>query len=251
MGIPNHVSKLPLVALLQSIVAGLCFHTAQGDEPTIQPHAAVDLLVIGGTPAGIAAAIGAATLGKDILIIEQSPVLGGVHSSGVIRMDDLYAASNSGVMESFRRRVRDYHRTELASDPLVKAHRNLPANRPWNIAEGRAWEPHTAARIYSEMVGEHPSISTLFQQVAVDVIMEGHRVVGVVTRDRDNQGNLGQQHTYRAKVIIDATYEGDLAAFAKIPYRIGREARSPEEPHAGRIYTNYFRHVAGVPSNTI
>ena len=43
-------------------------------------------------------------------------------------------------------------------------------------------EPHTAARIYSEMVGEHPSISTLFQQVAVDVIMEGHRVVGVVTR---------------------------------------------------------------------
>ena len=37
----------------------------------------------------------------------------------------------------------------------------------------------------------------------------------------------------------------------KIPYRIGREARSPEEPHAGRIYTNYFRHVAGVPSNTI
>ena len=188
--------------------------------PTIQPHAAVDLLVIGGTPAGIAAAIGAATLGKDILIIEQSPVLGGVHSSGVIRMDDLYAASNSGVMESFRRRVRDYHRTELASDPLVKAHRNLPANRPWNIAEGRAWEPHTAARIYSEMVGEHPSISTLFQQVAVDVIMEGHRVVGVVTRDRDNQGNLGQQHTYRAKVIIDATYEGDLA-FARYLTALG------------------------------
>ena len=98
MGTPNHVSKLPLVALLQSIVAGLCFHTAQADEPTIQAHAPVDLLVIGGTPAGIAAAIGAATLGKDILIIEQSPVLGGVHSSGVIRMDDLYAASNSGVM---------------------------------------------------------------------------------------------------------------------------------------------------------
>ena len=79
-GYPEPRFKLPLVALLQSIVAGLCFHTAQGDEPTIQPHAAVDLLVIGGTPAGIAAAIGAATLGKDILIIEQSPVLGGVHS---------------------------------------------------------------------------------------------------------------------------------------------------------------------------
>ena len=251
MGIPNRASKLPLIALLQSIVAGLCFHTAEGDEKTIQANAPVDLLVIGGTPAGIAAAIGAATMGKEVLIIEQTPVLGGVHSSGVIRMDDLYAASNSGVMESFRRRVRDYHRSELASDPLVQAHLNLPANQPWNVAEGRAWEPHTAARIYGEMVAEFPSISTLFQQVAVDVVMEGNQVVGVITRDRDNQGNLGPEHTYRGRVVIDATYEADLASFAKIPYRIGREARSAQEPHAGKIYTNYFRHVAGAPPNTI
>jgi hypothetical protein len=36
--------------------------------------------------------------------------------------------------------------------------------------------------------------------------------------------------------VIDATAEGDIAAWAGAPYRIGREPRSPEEPHAGVLY---------------
>ena len=200
-----------------------------------------DVAVIGGTPAGIAAAIAAGRAGKTVIIIEQAPVLGGVLSSGVLRLDDKYVEANSGVMEEFRLRVRDYHRTEMADDPLVQAHAKQSSPKPWNIAEGRAWEPHTAARIYAEMVAEHPGITTRFNEVAVDVKMKGDRVTGVITRERDNQGKLGAQHTYTGKVIIDATYEADLAEYANIPYRIGREARSAEEPHAGVIYTDYFR----------
>ena len=210
-----------------------------------------DLLVIGGTPAGVAAAIAAGRAGKTVMIIEQSPVLGGVLSSGVIRLDDLYVASNSGVIEEFRQRVGAYHRTELSEDPLVKAHLTRPSNLPWNVAEGRAWEPHTAARIYAEMVKEFHSITTRFNEVAVDVLMKKDRVTGVITQDRDNHGNLGKKQTYAGKIIIDATYEADLAAFAKVPFRIGREARSKEEPHAGRIYTNFFRSVPGQMKATI
>ena len=81
-----------------------------------------DVVVIGGTPAGVAAAIAAARADKTVIIIEQSPVLGGVLSSGVLRLDDKYVESNSGVMEEFRQRVKAYHRTELANDPLVQAH---------------------------------------------------------------------------------------------------------------------------------
>ena len=58
-----------------------------------------DVVVIGGTPAGVAAAIAAGRAGKSVILIEQSPVLGGVHSSGVIRLDDLYVESNSGVIQ--------------------------------------------------------------------------------------------------------------------------------------------------------
>ena len=210
-----------------------------------------EVVVIGGTPAGIAAAIAAGRLGKTVVIVEQSPVLGGVLSSGVIRLDDLYVASNSGVMEEFRQRVRNYHRTTLADDPLVQAHLTRDPKFPWNVAEGRAWEPHTAARIYAEMVAEQPNIHTRFNEVPVDVTMDGNRVTGVITQDRDNEGNLGSIHRYSGKIMIDATYEADLAAYAQVPFRIGREARSAEEPHAGRIYTNFFRHVPGTMKATL
>ncbi|MDG2381268.1 MAG: FAD-dependent oxidoreductase [Pirellulaceae bacterium] len=245
--VPTHWLRLLLLCL--GLLSPLCDSTKAGVEPTRTSPAstnAYDVLVVGGTPAGVAAAIAAARADKNVIIIEQSPVLGGVLSSGVIRLDDLYVESNSGVIEEFRQRVSHYHRTKLAEDPLVKAHLHRNPSLPWNVAEGRAWEPHTAARIFAEMVAELKTITTRFNQVAVDVLMTGDRITGVITQDRDNQGKLGKKQTYVAKVIIDATYETDLAAFANIPFRIGREARSKEEPHAGRIYTNFFRSVAGV-----
>lgn len=202
--------------------------------------AAYDVIVIGGTPAGIASALAAGRAQKKVIVIEQAPVLGGMLSSGVLRLDDYLAEANSGVMEDFRLRVRKYHRAELANDPLVREHLKEPVSLRWNVAEGRTWEPRTAARIYAEMVAEIPTIVTRFNEVAVGVKLEGDRVVGVVTRDRDNQGRLGSRHEYAGRVIIDATYEGDLAAFAGVPFRIGREARSKEEPHAGLIYTDGF-----------
>ena len=210
-----------------------------------------DVVVIGGTPAGVAAAIAAARADKTVIIIEQAPCLGGVLSSGVLRLDDKHVKSNSGVMEEFRQRVKAYHRTEMADDPLVLAHMKQNPPMRWNIAEGRAWEPHTAARIYAEMVAEHPKITSRFNEVAVDVKMKDDRVTGVITRERDNKGTLGKKYSYTGKVIIDATYEADLAEFADIPYRIGREARSKEEPHAGRIYTTYFRKVPDTLPATI
>ena len=101
------------------------------------------------------------------------------------------------------------------------------------------------------MVAAFETISTRFNEVPVDVVMEGNRITGVVTQDRDNGGKLGKKHTYSGRVVIDATYEADLAEFAKVPYRIGREARSEEEPHAGIIYTNFFRSVPGTLKATV
>ena len=210
-----------------------------------------DVVVIAGTPAGVAAAIAAGRTGKSVIIIEQSPVLGGMLASGVLRLDDHIRHANSGVMEEFRQRVKAYHWTALADAPLVKAHKQQLTNLTWNVAEGQAWEPHTAARIYAEMVAEVPTIATRFNEVAVDVKMEGDRVVGVITQDRDNRGKLGSKHEYSGRVFIDATYSADLAAFAGVPFRIGREARSREEPHAGHIYTDAHSSKRGVLRGTI
>jgi hypothetical protein len=249
---PSPVFKLHRSKYFNTIWALIvCLICPQINVLAVDNDTYYDVVVIAATPAGIAAAIAAGRTGKSVMLIEQSPVLGGVLSSGVLRLDDQLAEANSGVMEDFRQRVRSYHRTELADDPLVKAHLKQPASLRWSAAEGRVWEPHTAARIYAEMVAEVPTITTRFNEVAIDVKLEGDRVVGVITQDRDNRGRLGEKHAYTGRVIIDATYEGDLAAFAGVPFRIGREARSREEPHAGVIYTDGFGSTAGVLKGTI
>jgi hypothetical protein len=248
----NRIFYLLLVLLVSGFTTNTEEIIAPDDEQKEWAEAQqYDVIVVGGTPAGVAAAIAAGRAGKSVIIIEQSPVLGGVLASGVLRLDDYYVESNSGVIEEYRKRVSKYHRTTLADDPLVKEHLKQNPRLMWNTADGRAWEPHIAARIFAEMVAEHKSITPRFNEVAVDVKLEGKRVKGVITRDRDNNGNLGAQHAYLGKVIIDATYEADLAAYAEVPFRIGREARSAKEPHAGVIYTNFFRYVEGALPATI
>ncbi len=172
-------------------------------------------------------------------------------ASGVLRLDDHIREANSGIMEEFRQQVMTYHRTKLPNDPVVKAHLRQPASIPWSAADGRVWEPSTAARIYADMVAEVPTITSRFNQVAVAVKLEGDRIVGVVTQDRDNRGKLGMKHTFTGRVIIVTTYEGDLADFAGVPFRIGREARSEEEPQAGLIYTDGFSSKPGTLRGTI
>ncbi len=79
----------PIIRLFCSALA-LVSNTAllQAEESTTTFDS--DVVVIGGTPAGIAAAIAAGRGGATVMLIEQAPVLGGVLSSGVIRLDDLY-----------------------------------------------------------------------------------------------------------------------------------------------------------------
>ncbi|MBI2686966.1 MAG: FAD-dependent oxidoreductase [Acidobacteria bacterium] len=213
--------------------------------PLLAAAPAYDVVVIGGTPAGVAAAIASARAGQKVVIVEQSPVLGGLLSSGVSRADDAVVQSNSGIFEEFRRRIANYHRTALANDPIVKEHLAKPRVRH-SVSEGQAWEAKTAARIYAEMVAEAGSIQTRFNEFPISAIVEGDRIVAAITRSRD-----GKQHRYDGKVIIDATYEGDIAAFAGVPFRMGREARSPEEPHAGHIYTDAFCEGATTLPGTI
>lgn len=211
---------------------------AQANNPYPQ-KADYDIVVIGGTPAGIAAAIAAGRSGKSVIIVEQAPVLGGVLSSGVARLDDYVVEANSGVMEEFRTRVMNYNVNELKNDEVIQKDLKGP-DHAWNPVFGRSWEPKVAAKIFAQMVAEVSSIKTKFNEVPVDVIVKKDRIIAVITQDRFNDGRLGAKHTYVGRIIIDATYEGDVAALAGVPFRIGREARSKEEPHAGKIFTEAF-----------
>jgi hypothetical protein len=203
-------------------------------ELTAQRLASYDVVVMGATPAGIAAAIVAGRAHLSVALVGESPVPGGLLSSGVSRADDAMAPSASGIYNDFRQRVAKYYLTQLPNDPVVKADLATPRVRH-NVAAGQAWEPKVAISIYRQMLAEVPDVHVFYNELPVAAKVDGKRVVAVVTKGLD-----GSQNVYRGRAIIDATYEGDVAAFAGVPFSVGREPRTPEEPHAGVIYTDAF-----------
>ena len=74
--------------------------------------------------------------------------------------------------------------------------------------------------------------------------------VKLVSITAEDLSKPGTQTEFRAATFIDCTYEGDLAALAGVPYRVGRESRATfGEPHAGHIYVR-FKDYNPLPGST-
>jgi hypothetical protein len=78
------------------------------------------------------------------------------------------------------------------------------------------FEPHVASRIFDEMIAE-AGVAVYRDKRLTSVKKTGRRITDIITHD----GTI-----FRAKMFIDATYEGDLMARAGISYRVGREANA-------------------------
>src|SRR5690606_31540842 len=140
--------------------------------------------------------------------------------------------SLSGIFEEFRSGVREYYRPIMATDPIFEMREATPRRLNYRPAQsnhpraGGRWEPHVADRILKDMLTAVPSVRVFYNTWATDVVLQGRRITGVVTESK-----RGEKQIFYGKVIIDATHEADVAAWAGVPYRLGREPRSPLEPH--------------------
>jgi ribulose 1,5-bisphosphate synthetase/thiazole synthase len=174
----------------------------------------VDIAIVGGTASGFAAAITAARQGMKVALVEPTQRIGGMAVNGVSNTDIKIREALSGVFEEFRAAVAAHY----GSDPAAGG--------------GLKYEPKVALAVCRKMLAAESRIVPLLGFHAVKVISEPPGAVrGVVVED-----GKGARTEIRARFVIDATDEGDAAAMAGARYRIGREARSPEEPHAGIIY---------------
>ncbi|WP_321470298.1 FAD-dependent oxidoreductase [uncultured Paludibaculum sp.] len=194
-------------------------------------HAQVDVLIVGGSSSGIGAGIGAARLGVSVLLVEDTPVLGGMLSNGISNIDSYSYESLSGVFDEFRQQVRAHYGYSGPIPSHKATHLDGHSFAAHQAEAGGRWEPHVASEIFRRMASQYPNLKILYRTVATGVVMDGRRIAGVTFEDAN-----GTKTTVTAKVVIDATHEGDIAAWAGAPYRVGREARSPLEPHAGHIY---------------
>lgn len=206
-----------------------------------------DVVVVGGTASGVGAAIAAGREGLKVALTEESPSLGGMISNGVCHTNLRSLGGSNGIFDEFRLRVLDYYRKTAPDDPIINQSIPpdtffFPLNRPWG-STGLVYEPRVADLIWKQMVAEAGNIDVFYGYYPVRVFKHptDNRVTGVTVRS-DRQGTEIQIH---AKITIDATHEGDLLPMAGAAFRIGREHRTPEEPHAGRIYMTWDGHYFG------
>jgi hypothetical protein len=209
---------------------------SRGGEPARPAEA--DVIVLGGTPSGIAAAVAAARMGSTVLLLEPTSHVGGIVSNGLTNADIINRQAVAGLFFEFTQRVLDHYRRTYG-----------PESEEVKLCRGGYWfEPHVAENVFLEMLREQGDrVRLVFRHRLKEAIRQGDRVVGVVMEDLDH-GN--RPVPFRGRMFIDATYEGDLAARAGVECRVGREGRDEHgEPLAGRIYA-YFGSSELLPGST-
>lgn len=197
------------------------------NKPGSSSHFTCEVLVYGATPSGIAAAVTAARMGHTVILAEYEDQIGGILTNGLTNTDLGHRGTVGGFFDELSERVLAYYRQEDAGNPDMP---NVRACR-----KGLAYEPHVVQEIFNQFVAEQaPRLRLLLRHELKQAIRDENRVTGAVFEPRDKPG---QRVQVDAAVLIDATYEGDLAGMAKAKYRLGRESKDDfGEPHAGRLY---------------
>ncbi len=151
-----------------------------------------DLCVYGGTSGGVAAVVQATRMGKSVSLAVFNTHLGGLTSGGLGATDVGTIASIGGVSREF------YHRI----------------GQRYGQTERFNFEPHVAREVYAAWLSEIGVVPRWNQRLAT-VTKAGQRITQLTMED----GTI-----YRARMFIDATYEGDLMAMAGVSFACGRES---------------------------
>lgn len=173
-----------------------------------------DIVVYGGTASGAAAAIQAARMGKSVVLIEPGKHIGGLTSGGLGWTDSGNKAVVGGISREFYQRVKKHY-----DNPAAWVHEKRETYRFYRPKDDAMWtfEPSVAERILREMLAEAKVVIELGQRLDRAKVVRGadRRITSIEAES----GKI-----FRGKMFIDASYEGDLMAAAKVSYTVGREA---------------------------
>ncbi len=178
-----------------------------------------DVCIYGGTSAGVVAARSAALEGYSVVIVEPSGHIGGLTTGGLGLTD----IGNKQVVQGLSRQF----------------YREL--GKHYGKLESWVFEPHVAQEVMDAYIA-HPRISVLRHTGLDRLCKHGTHIKGMHTILLDEEGRvLGRGPKIRAKVFIDASYEGDLLPASGVSYAVGREssAQYGESWNGRHIATNH------------
>lgn len=192
-----------------------------------------DVVIAGGGPSGIAAAVSAARHGARTLLIEHYGFLGGMGTAGgVTNFAGLYGRHH-GVMQQMVHGVVD--------DLLARLEALGGLNQPQDGMQGRIRVRSydvSAYKCAADQMLDAAGVQCLFHASAAGVLMKADRIAALVVETKSGRMAI------RGGVFIDCTGDGDVAAHAGVPFVVGDGAGS------GLFPTTMFRvgHVDPEPA---
>lgn len=214
------------ISALGTLISGSGISACVRNDSDTEGEENADIAVVGGTPAGIMAAIAAARMGSKVILTEYHAHLGGMTTSGLGKSDIENKEAIAGLFKEFTGQVLQYYRDKYGEN----------SNNVLLCKEGYYYEPSVAEHVFNKMIGEEKNIRVLFNFQIEEAEMDGERISRLIFKER----STGDRKVLMAEVFVDATYEGDVFAFAGAEYRLGREGKEEfDEAHAGHIFFDF------------
>jgi len=202
---------MKISSLILTLLALVCSPLARTETLAVSSAPKFDVVVFGGTSAGVTAAVAAGRGGSNVLLVESSYLIGGLTTGGLTKTDIGKGNTIGGISREFYDRVlRHYTRIYGPDSPQVK-----------ESSGGYFFETKVALQIYQEMLAE-AGVTVRTKERLETVEVKNRRILSFTTRHYET----GALTRFTGAQYVDGSYEGDLMAQAGVLYRVGREARA-------------------------
>ena len=212
------------------------------DLSTIAQKHRTDVVVVGGGPSGVCAAIAAARCGVKTLLVEQAGFCGGMATQGMV----------GPFMTCYDRKGENMIIRGLFSEIVDRMVERGFAIHPSQVRAGTAFtswitlghdhvtpfEPEGLKLILDEMLTE-AGVEILYHTVFLEPVVENGAVTGILVNSKKGTEMI------RGSVFIDCSGDGDLAARSGVPFEMGNE-----ELHQTQPATMFF-HICNVDSQAV
>lgn len=194
-----------------------------------------DIVVYGGTSAGISAAIQSSRSNKSVVLIEPTQRLGGLTTGGLGATDIGNKSAIGGISREFYQNIFQYYQDEKNWKWQKPSEYKGKGDGRNSENEETMWtfEPSVALSVYKDMIAKEKITVVYGERLnrKDGVKKEGEKIVRIV---------MESGAAFEGKVFIDATYEGDLMAAAGVSYTYGRESNKEYNETLNGVQANKY-----------
>jgi hypothetical protein len=228
----SYVLKGTLILLLFAVAFSGC----KNPQPNVYE---ADVVIYGGTSAAVIAAVEVAQSGKSVIMVSPDIHLGGLTAGGLGWTDTGKKETIGGLARNFYHRVYNHYQQDEAWKWMKKEeYGNTGQGTPAIDGDMRTmwiFEPHIAEQVFEELVQENNI--QLYRDEWLDrengVEKTNGKIASIITLSGK---------TFKGKMFMDATYEGDLLATAGVSYHVGREGTDVYGEEWNGVQTGVYHH---------